>query len=128
MAYLIAYDKCKLQYVDETRNKLNNRFNWHNSYFKFLSNIDSVRFLERYSVSPCSVLMRENTDQNNSEYGHFLRSGSVTIILKWEGAGRTDQNSMDKSCQPLRKARESYWMMELRTIYPYDPNAWYGDE
>ena len=26
---------------------------------------------------PCqySVLMRENTDQNNSEYGHFLRRG-----------------------------------------------------
>ena len=25
-------------------------------------------------ISPYSVLMRENTDQNNSEYGHFLRS------------------------------------------------------
>ena len=24
--------------------------------------------------SPYSVQMRENTDQNNSEYGHFLRS------------------------------------------------------
>ena len=27
-------------------------------------------------ISPYSVLMRENTDQNNSEYGHFLRSGT----------------------------------------------------
>ena len=27
-----------------------------------------------YSVSPYSVQMRENVDQNNSEYGHFLRS------------------------------------------------------
>ena len=26
-------------------------------------------------VSPYSVQMRENKDQNNSEYGHFLRSG-----------------------------------------------------
>ena len=26
------------------------------------------------SISPYSVRMRENTDQNNSEYGHFLRS------------------------------------------------------
>ena len=27
------------------------------------------------SISPYSVRMRENTDQINSEYGHFLRSG-----------------------------------------------------
>ena len=27
------------------------------------------------SISPYSVQMRENADQNNSEYGHFLRSG-----------------------------------------------------
>ena len=26
------------------------------------------------SISPYSDRMRENTDQNNSEYGHFLRS------------------------------------------------------
>ena len=26
------------------------------------------------SISPYSVRKRENTDQNNSEYGHFLRS------------------------------------------------------
>ena len=25
-------------------------------------------------ISPYSVQMRENVDQNNSEYGHFLRS------------------------------------------------------
>ena len=26
------------------------------------------------SISPYSVQMRENADQNNSEYGHFLRN------------------------------------------------------
>ena len=26
------------------------------------------------SISPNSIRMRENTDQTNSEYGHFLRS------------------------------------------------------
>ena len=26
------------------------------------------------NISPYSVRMRENTDQNKSEYGHFLRS------------------------------------------------------
>ena len=28
-------------------------------------------------ISPYSVRMRENTDQNNSEYGHFLRSADM---------------------------------------------------
>ena len=37
---------------------------------------------ETWSISPYSVRMRENADQNNSEYGHFLRSGedAITII------------------------------------------------
>ena len=30
---------------------------------------------ETQSISPNSVRMRENADQNNSKYGHFLRSG-----------------------------------------------------
>ena len=30
------------------------------------------------SISPYSVRMRENTDQNNSEYGHILRSDGNT--------------------------------------------------
>ena len=29
---------------------------------------------ERYEVSQYSVRMHENTDQNNSKYGHFTRS------------------------------------------------------
>ena len=33
-------------------------------------------------ISPYSVRMRENADQNNSEYGHFSRSSSYTIISK----------------------------------------------
>ena len=39
--------------------------------------VKSVR-IRSYS-GPYSVQMRKNTDQNNSEYGHFSRSGSV----KW---------------------------------------------
>ena len=30
--------------------------------------------MERYSISPYSVRMRENADQNHSEYGHSSRS------------------------------------------------------
>ena len=32
------------------------------------------------SISPYSVPMRENADQNNSEYGHFSRSVFINIF------------------------------------------------
>ena len=37
-----------------------------------------LRCIEEYytSISPYSVRIRENTDQNNSEYGHFSHSKS----------------------------------------------------
>ena len=31
--------------------------------------------------TPYSVQMRENADQNNSEYGHFLRSVNVNLKI-----------------------------------------------
>ena len=31
-------------------------------------------------ISPCSVRMRENTSQNNSKYGHFLRSERFDLL------------------------------------------------
>ena len=34
---------------------------------------------EKRGISPYSIRMRENTDQNNSEYGHVLRSENVFI-------------------------------------------------
>ena len=33
-----------------------------------------TEYAEIQNISPYSVRMRENTDQNNSEYGHFSRS------------------------------------------------------
>ena len=43
----------------------------------FWSAFSSIRteYGEIRSISPNSVQMRENADQNNSEYGHFSRSG-----------------------------------------------------
>ena len=35
---------------------------------------------EMRSISPHSVKIRENADQNNSEYGHLLRSGRLNYI------------------------------------------------
>ena len=45
---------------------------WKVSVFGF-SHI-RTEYGEIQSISPYSVRMRENTDQNNSEYGLFLRS------------------------------------------------------
>ena len=35
-----------------------------------------------WSISPYLVQMWENKDQNNSEYGHFSRSGAVSYSRK----------------------------------------------
>ena len=39
-------------------------------------------YKEILHISPYSVRMREKADQNNSEYGQFLRSVSVSISRK----------------------------------------------
>ena len=51
----------------------------------FWSVISRIRteFGEIRSISPYSVRMWENTDQNNSEYGYFSRS----VCQKWVKGG-----------------------------------------
>ena len=105
-------NKCKFQYVGETSKYLNKRFNWHNSCFR-----------NPTAYSFCKIL---NT--------HFSKgyckdsSYTVNIIEKLEGTGRTERNTMDFAAKPLRKARETYWMHELRTIFPYGLNDRIGNE
>ena len=50
---LIIYIRCKVDVIDDT---------------------EGLRILCVLRISPYSVRMRENTDQNNFEYGHLLRS------------------------------------------------------
>ena len=50
---LIIYIRCKVDVIDDT---------------------EGLRILCVLLTSPYSVRMRENTDQNKSEYGHFLCS------------------------------------------------------
>ena len=40
-----------------------------------------TKYGEMLRISPCSVRMREYTDQNNSEYGHYLRSNFCKFTL-----------------------------------------------
>ena len=50
-------------------------------FWSVLSHI-RTEYGEIQSISPHSIRMRENADQNNSEYGHFLHSyGLVAHFL-----------------------------------------------
>ena len=40
-----------------------------------------TEFREIFRISPYSVQMLENTNQNNSEYGHFLRSDCLHHVI-----------------------------------------------
>jgi len=110
--YLITCCNCGLQYVGETCQKLNERFNWHNTCFNNP---------KKYSF--CKIL--------NSHFNSGLCKDAtyeVQILEKLEGSGRTDRNAMDMGAKPLRKSRELFWMLKLRTVYPYGLNDRVGDE
>ena len=49
-------------------------------YWSVLSHI-RTDYGEKLRISPYSVRMRENADQNNFKYGHFLRSVVVPVTL-----------------------------------------------
>ena len=49
----------------------------------------SVFWVILVRISPYSVRMRENADQNNSEYGHFLRSEQHNSNLTSENLIKT---------------------------------------
>lgn len=110
--YLITCNRCFLQYVGETCQRLNERFNWHRSGFKHP---------EKYGF--CHILS-----------DHFHKgvckdaSYSVQILEKLEGNGRTERNALDPSVTSLRKKRELFWIHQLRTLYPYGLNDRIGDE
>ena len=88
MVYLITCNKCKLQYVGETSQNLNKRFNWHNSCFR---NPNAYSF--------CKIL---NTHLSE---GYCKDSSyTVNIIEKPEAKGRTERNTMDFAAKPLQKA------------------------
>ena len=46
-----------------------------------MNNVSLCIYLFILRISPYSVRMRENTDQNNSEYGHFLCNVDPSVDL-----------------------------------------------
>ena len=58
----------------------------HSAFFRSVFSRIRTEHGEIPLISPYSIRMRENTDQKNSEYGHFLRSASG---LKWVDIEKT---------------------------------------
>ena len=50
------------------------------------------------------------------------------MIEKISGSGRTERGAIDAKSSCARKQREKYWILKLRTVYPYGLNDRLGDE
>ena len=104
--YLITCSKCFLQYVGETAQKLNERFNLHITGFRHPKKHGHCRVLtEHFTTGKCK----------GAKY-------TVQIIEKLEGNGRTERGGLDAKSTQLRKQREVFYMNKLRTVYPYGLN------
>ena len=112
MIYLITCNKCSLQYVGETVQRLNERFTGHRQ---------GMKSPEKHGT--CKILT-----------GHFNKGSckgaeySVQILEKIDENGRTDRGAIDATQTAFRKQRELHWMLKLRTVYPYGLNDRIGDE
>ena len=112
LVYLITCNNCSLKYVGETVQKLNERFAFHNTCILYPNKYGFCRILSsHFNKGPCK----------NAEY-------SVQIIEKMEGSGRTERGAINIKASSERKEREKYWMLKLRTVYPYGLNDRIGDE
>jgi len=104
--YLITCTKCNLQYVGETAQKLNARFNLHRSGIR---NKDKINFCKRLCSHFHEGLCKD------AEF-------TVNVIEKLEGNGRLPNGKVDLDIASLRRRKEKEWMLKLRTVYPYGLN------
>ena len=110
--YLITCSNCNLQYVGETVQRLNQRFNKHRQGIKSPQKYGTCRILSNHFNEGCC---RGKTYK-------------VQILEKLEGNGRTARGAIDPTLTCKRKERELYWMLKLRTVFPYGLNDRIGDE
>ena len=90
--YIQLHQQCRLEYLTKLRLGLNHlrehqfkhtrRENcpYAELFWSVFSRI-RTKYGEILNISPYSVKMGENADQNNSEHGHFLRSDSFLYSL-----------------------------------------------
>ena len=112
VVYQLTCNNCHLQYVGETCQQLNERFQSHRKGFKTPS----------MQIS-CKILTSHFTKGICKGAGH-----SVQIIEKLDGDGRNGGKCLDPRSTKERKERELHWMLKLRTVYPYGLNDRVGNE
>ena len=111
MIYQITCNRRSLQYVGETVQILNRRYNWHRTGFNQPGKCGFRTLSDHFDKGICC-----NT------------SSSVQTLKKLEGNGRTARNALDASITSISKQSEKTWMVQLRTIYPYGLNDCLGNE
>ena len=95
-----------------TCQKLNERFGWHNT---------CLLYPQKYSF--CKILNRHFNE------GHCKGADyKVSILEKLPGSGRTDKGAIDIAVKKLRKARETFWIQQMRTAFPFGLNDRIDDE
>ena len=110
--YLLTCSTCGLQYVGETAQQLNTRFNGHRLGIKNPKKYGTCKILSNhFNKGVCK----------GSEY-------SVQVIEKLEGSGRTEHGGIDPKKTSFRRKREDFWMRTLRTVHPYGLNDRVGDD
>ena len=91
--YLITCEQCFLQYVGETVQKLNERFNLHKTGFRHPKKHGHCRILsEHFNQGLCK----------GATY-------KVQILEKIERSGSTSRGALDPSCTQYRKERETLY-------------------
>ena len=112
LIYLLTCNNCYFQYVGETACPLRQRFARHQFNINHPQKPSNCKLLtDHFTKGLCK----------DAQY-------SVQIIEKLEGNGRTERDVLDPTKSKLRKERELYWMLTLRTVYPYGLNDRIGND
>ena len=110
--YCLTCSTCGLQYVGETSQQLNARFNGHRTGIRDPAKHGTCKYLSNhFNFGVCK----------GSSY-------TVQILEKLPGTGRTARGAIDPKVTCVRKSREDLWMLKLRTVYPYGLNDRCGDD
>ena len=112
LIYLITCLNCGLQYVGETAQKLNARFNLHRQGIRNANK-------QNYCKTLCSHFQKGVC--KNAKY-------CVNVVEKIDGDGRLKDGKIDLDMATYRRKKEKEWMLKLRTAYPFGLNDRIGDD
>ena len=110
--YMITCSNCNLQYVGETVQPLKRRFAKHREGLKHPEKDNTCRILSEHFNSPlCKGA-----------------SFKINILEKLCGDGRDKNGVVDSSITKIRREKETKYMLQLRTVYPFGLNDRIGNE